>query len=725
MSDYVPFVAPEPEVLAPLFPNYAITSLIACGGMGAVYRAKQIALERDVAIKILPRELNRDASFRSGFAAEAKAMAKLNHPNLIGVYDFGEVEGMLFLVMEFVAGPSLHQVANGKAILVDETAKLMSAVCLGLAHAHENGILHRDIKPANILLDLQHNPKIGDFGLARPIGVTAKADEEIYGTPHYTAPEVVDNPRNVDARADIFSLGVVLHELLTGKLPAVDPRLPSVISGCPTAFDSIVHRATHPNPAFRYPDVSTMGRDLAETLKQVEAQASAGPKFRGMAKVPPPKAAVAAAAAHSAHRPAVRPATSAVRKSGPLKISNTGYKAVKKSYATRSSSDNNSGMWIVGAVIAVVVIIIMASSSGPEPTRSQAPAPSVATVPITPTVPKSQPVYTSNPSPTNSQTTQNTEPSVPEVTPFDPIPEPANEVAPAPTAELSQELRIVEARFGNPQQELWLDVTRKLRYMAARGSIDQIIERLTFDEDPAPGLPLRLEVSYELDGEARKITVKVGAPLTLKQGQIAENPVEDSNESEAETEKTSDDTSKKNTASAAPVDVDKFLERARIVMREKTLPVKNKRDEALRENLLTFEKRLNRKIRDIDDRDMRKDVEARTERRIRELERNGCRIPTIGMFNVPWVAGAQAIYDDFLGYQENIDGTYLAELSDYKQLYLRGLEAQILRMDTEKDEAVIEKLKSEIDLTKSDNSHFAKILEPNFQKLGNNTGKIP
>jgi serine/threonine protein kinase len=269
-----PFTPPAPEELASLFAGYAINSLIACGGMGAVYHGRQIALDREVAIKVLPREFSADESFREGFAAEARAMAKLNHPNLIGVYDFGEVDGMLYIIMEFVPGQSLYHAAYQKAVEQKEAARLMAEICSGLAEAHRHGILHRDIKPANILLDGHNRPKIGDFGLARPIGTAEKEGEVIYGTPHYTAPEVLNNPRQVDARADVFSLGVVLHELLTSKLPAADPRPPSAICGCNPKFDAIVKRATQPLPALRYPDAAAMEKDLRD-LATVPAYAAA------------------------------------------------------------------------------------------------------------------------------------------------------------------------------------------------------------------------------------------------------------------------------------------------------------------------------------------------------------------------------------------------------------------------------------------------------------------
>lgn len=245
-----------------MFPGYEFQGLIACGGMGAVYAAVQRSLDREVAFKVLPREFGNDAAFRAGFETEAKAMARLNHPNLIGVYDFGNADGMLYIVMEYVPGQSLFHSAHGVAIDPGEVVRLITGICHGLAHAHKHGIIHRDIKPANILLDLQAEPKIGDFGLARPVENKAAEGEEIFGTPHYTAPEVVHSPYQVDHRADIFSVGVMLHELLTGRLPADDPRSPSAIAHCDPRFDNVVRRATDPNPENRYTSADDIIADL-------------------------------------------------------------------------------------------------------------------------------------------------------------------------------------------------------------------------------------------------------------------------------------------------------------------------------------------------------------------------------------------------------------------------------------------------------------------------------
>jgi serine/threonine protein kinase len=304
MSDpapHVAFVAPKIEDLAPLFPGYEFEGLIATGGMGAVYRAVQRSLDRTVAIKVLPSEFSRDEMFCRNFEAEAKAMARLNHPNLIGVYDFGEAAGMLFIVMEYVPGRSLYEASHGKVVSPTEAARIVAAVCDGLTHAHENGILHRDIKPSNILLDQQSRPKIGDFGLARPVETKMQEGEEIFGTPHYTAPEVVQTPDQVGNRADIFSVGVMLHELLTGKLPASDTRPASVISRCDPRFDAIIRRATQPLPEMRQASAAEIARELRSIASSGGPRAGRGGTRPPMPARPqqPPRATGSAASSSS------------------------------------------------------------------------------------------------------------------------------------------------------------------------------------------------------------------------------------------------------------------------------------------------------------------------------------------------------------------------------------------------------------------------------------------
>jgi len=272
------FQAPELEEVAALFPGYDIHSLIACGGMGAVYHATQRSLDRGVAIKILPREFSQNEEFRVGFEAEAKAMAKLNHPNLIGVYDFGEIEGLLYIVMEYVAGTSLYAVCHGKTLQPTEALKIVIDVCQGLAHAHHYGILHRDIKPSNILLDLNSNPKVGDFGLASALGNQIQEGEQIFGTPGYTAPEVIDPPYTFDHRADIFSVGVMLYELLTGNTPNGQKPISALPPVTNPRLRAVVQRATSNDPKARHASCD----ELATDLKKIIAAAN-NPRLAGNA----------------------------------------------------------------------------------------------------------------------------------------------------------------------------------------------------------------------------------------------------------------------------------------------------------------------------------------------------------------------------------------------------------------------------------------------------------
>jgi len=306
------FQAPEPAVLSDLLPGYSVQSLIAVGGMGAVYHAVQNSLHRVVAIKILPEELGADEAYRARFETEAKAMALLNHPNLAGVYDFGHVGDLLYIVMEFVEGESLYHHAYGHCLEEEAAIRFTRGICLGLHHAHQNGVLHRDIKPSNVLLDLQGQPKIVDFGLAQGIRQAPGKDEDVYGTPHYTAPEVLTLSRAVDARADIFSVGVILHELLTGHVPASDPRPPSTIVSCDPRLDGVVRKATHPNPDLRYTSAAEMAADL-DIIDQTPA-----PRALRTVKASPPAWAPAGQRGRLSHMagrrlPPGAPAVSAMR----------------------------------------------------------------------------------------------------------------------------------------------------------------------------------------------------------------------------------------------------------------------------------------------------------------------------------------------------------------------------------------------------------------------------
>lgn len=269
MSDPIQFDPPEPSELSKLLDGYEVSSLIATGGMGAVYRATQVSLDRDVAIKLLPEEFGEDPSFRDQFQAEARSMAKLNHVNLIGIYDFGEADGMPYIVMELVAGKSLYYSSYGKAIDQTTAAELIVGICRGLSHAHEANIIHRDIKPANILLDPNAKPKIGDFGLAAASDTEHSENGPVFGTPGYAAPEILSNPKAIGIQSDIFAVGVILYELLTGKMPEEPASPPSSIAKCDRRFDPIFKKATRRNPALRYQSAKEMADDLEKILSNM------------------------------------------------------------------------------------------------------------------------------------------------------------------------------------------------------------------------------------------------------------------------------------------------------------------------------------------------------------------------------------------------------------------------------------------------------------------------
>ncbi len=315
------FVAPPLEELDRLLDGYQFESFIAKGGMGAVYLARQISLDREVAVKVLPREFSEDEEFIKSFQSEAKLMAKLNHPNLIGIYDFGSIDGMLYIIMEFVKGKSLHHSAHGKAINQETAVEIISAICAGLEHAHEAGILHRDIKPANILLGKNAVPKIGDFGLARVNGVTEEG--VIFGTPGYAAPEVLGNPEKVDCRTDIFAVGVMFYELLTGHLPSDDYESVTEHVDADPRFDKIIKKAIHHNIDMRYRSAKDFADEITDVIKNpspVKKLLVAGAGKPAPVKVPI-VAAKASSGSDSTRNMSPAPAVAAV--SAPVMIART------------------------------------------------------------------------------------------------------------------------------------------------------------------------------------------------------------------------------------------------------------------------------------------------------------------------------------------------------------------------------------------------------------------
>lgn len=290
------FAASSIEELNELNLGYEFIDFIAKGGMGAVYLAKQVSLGRLVAIKILPPVLCANEEFKVSFESEAKLMAKLNHANMIGVYDFGEVGGMLYIVMEFVKGKSLFESAGGMMIEQKTVVEIITGVCEGLEHAHEAGMLHRDVKPANIMLNRRSIPKIGDFGLARPSEMTESGD--IFGTPNYAAPEVLGAPDKVDHRTDIYAVGVILYELLTGNLPSSPYVSVTEFADSDKRFDFIIKRAINKNIDLRHESAKELAEALKDLMEDPQSEnklsVGAGSNRLVTSPVAPPPSAISA-----------------------------------------------------------------------------------------------------------------------------------------------------------------------------------------------------------------------------------------------------------------------------------------------------------------------------------------------------------------------------------------------------------------------------------------------
>jgi tRNA A-37 threonylcarbamoyl transferase component Bud32 len=265
------FVPPEPAELAGQFPQLEIIELLGQGGMGAVYKARQKQLDRLVALKILPPEVGETEAFAERFTREARSLAKLNHPRIVTVFDFGHTEeGLYYFVMEYVDGTDLRHVIQAGELEPSKALAIVPQICEALQFAHEEGIVHRDIKPENILIDKKGRVKIADFGLAKLLGKTAAeltltGAGHRMGTPHYMAPEQIEHPGRVDHRADIYSLGVVFYEMLTGELPIGRFAPPSKKVHVDVKLDEVVLRTLEKEPERRYQQASEVKTDV-ETI---------------------------------------------------------------------------------------------------------------------------------------------------------------------------------------------------------------------------------------------------------------------------------------------------------------------------------------------------------------------------------------------------------------------------------------------------------------------------
>jgi eukaryotic-like serine/threonine-protein kinase len=281
-----------PQVLGE---RYEIGGVLGRGGMAEVHRGRDLRLGREVAVKVLRSDLARDPSFQVRFRREAQAAASLNHPAIVAVYDTGEDRSASgatpYIVMEYVEGQTLRDVLRGEGVLTPERAMSLSAdICGALDFSHRNGIVHRDVKPGNVMITPQGSVKVMDFGIARAVSdsaATMTSTAAVIGTAQYLSPEQARG-EGVDARSDVYSVGCLLYELVTGAPPFTgdspvavayqhvreDPRLPSSINpAIPPELDAILLKAMSKNPANRYQSAADMRNDLLRALagQRVEA----------------------------------------------------------------------------------------------------------------------------------------------------------------------------------------------------------------------------------------------------------------------------------------------------------------------------------------------------------------------------------------------------------------------------------------------------------------------
>jgi len=259
---------PTPAELAPHFPGLAIEALIGQGGMGAVYRARQTGLERTVALKVLHAHVAERPGFAERFGREARTLARLDHENLVTVHEFGQAGPWFYFVMEFVDGVGLRQMLEAKSVSSREALGLVAQICDALQYAHDQGVVHRDIKPENILVDRRGRVRILDFGLSKLVNVEGRGlthTHQVMGTPQYMAPEQWSRPLEVDHRADIYSLGVVFYELLTGELPVGPYQAPSKRVAVDVRLDEVVLRTLEREPEQRYQKASEL-KTRVETI---------------------------------------------------------------------------------------------------------------------------------------------------------------------------------------------------------------------------------------------------------------------------------------------------------------------------------------------------------------------------------------------------------------------------------------------------------------------------
>jgi serine/threonine protein kinase len=267
--------------------HYNITDILGAGGMATVYRAEQTNIEREVAIKVMAPAFAQQPEFVKRFKQEAALFAKLEHPHILPIYDYGEQDGHLYLVLRVMDGGSLERQVTRRNLKLTDIAKLVTQIASALDYAHTQEVIHRDLKPNNVLLDTFGNAYLMDFGIAKILsGARMTATGTLLGTPAYMAPEQW-KMEPIDGRVDVYSLGVMLYELLTGDLPfdgttpfqfmyahlheAVPPASRR-LKGLPDDIDDVIYKATAKLPDERYATATTMAHELEAAARRIDTE---------------------------------------------------------------------------------------------------------------------------------------------------------------------------------------------------------------------------------------------------------------------------------------------------------------------------------------------------------------------------------------------------------------------------------------------------------------------
>jgi len=372
--------------------RYEIHKRIGRGGMADVFSARDLLLDRQVAVKVLFPEFATDANFVERFRREAQSAASLSHPNIVNVYDWGKFEGTYFIVMEEVQGRTLAEIlATNKQLTSKQAAEIASEVAAALGFAHDNHVAHRDIKPANILIGTNGQVKVADFGIARALNAPTEANltqvGSVMGTATYFSPEQAQGAQP-DPRSDLYSLGIVLYEMVAGKPPFTGENpvsiaykqvhdapqpLVQIVADVPRSFEAIVAKLLAKDPKLRYPSAAALRDDLRRFRNDEPVQALAAVQNRagvaaGAAAVG--AAAVGAAAAGAAAgattvNPTVAP-TGTVPTGTPRSTSVPSTGMVEAGYPPGASADamyydtnpSRTGWYALGAFVALIALVI-------------------------------------------------------------------------------------------------------------------------------------------------------------------------------------------------------------------------------------------------------------------------------------------------------------------------------------------------------------------------------